>query len=47
MVQIPIKRTIDRIPGGMMILVPIITAWWYRRAQARGPEPAPAAAVQP
>ena len=29
------------------ILVPLITAWWYRRMQARGPEAAPAAAVQP
>jgi 2-keto-3-deoxygluconate permease len=29
------------------VLVPIITAWWYRRVQARGPEPAAAAAVQP
>jgi len=29
------------------ILVPIITAWWYRRMQARGPEPAGAAVVQP
>ncbi len=88
MVQIPIKRTIDRIPGGMMIvplflgaiirtwkagllgvaykpaaasatvlvatsvvvtaiLVPIITAWWYRRMQARQPALAPAPAVQP
>src|SRR5216684_1637744 len=29
------------------ILVPLTTAWWYRRMQARGPEAAPAAAVQP
>jgi 2-keto-3-deoxygluconate permease len=29
------------------ILVPLITAWWYRRMQARQPAPAQAAAVQP
>ena len=29
------------------ILVPIVTAWWYRRMQGRAPTPAPAAAVQP
>jgi 2-keto-3-deoxygluconate permease len=29
------------------ILVPIVTAWWYRRMQARQPAAVPAAAMQP
>lgn len=51
---LPLQRSVERIPGGMMIVpvavtaicVPIVTAWWYRRVSRRAVPAAPVPRVE-